>query len=140
MKTHLIFFPWKKSVLYPLSGRLALAVICSALIAAVQQTAQAPITLQHVIPAPPVGVQSGVQLGSSVAVDGIYTVVGAPLDDLQGTDCGTVKIFNSTTGDLLFVLPNPNPRAGARFGNAVANLGDARGGRRCGRHRGDIAR
>ena len=123
MKTHLIFFPWKKSVLYPLSGLLALAVICSALIAAVQQTAQAPITLQHVIPAPPVGVQSGVQLGSSVAVDGIYTVVGAPLDDLQGTDCGTVKIFNSTTGDLLFVLPNPHPRAGARFGNAVAISG-----------------
>ena len=123
MKTHLAFFPWKKSVLYPLSGILALVVICSALIAAVQQTAQAPTTLQHVIPAPPVGVQSGVQLGSSVAVDGIYTVVGAPLDDLQGTDCGTVKIFNSTTGDLLFVLPNPNPRAGARFGNAVAVSG-----------------
>ena len=123
MKTHLIFFPWKKSVCYPLSGLLALAVICSALIAAVQNTAQAPTTLQHVIPAPPVGVQSDVQLGFTVAVDDAYTVVGAPFDDLQATDSGTVKVFNSSTGALLFVLANPNPGAGAHFGYSVGVSG-----------------
>ena len=89
------------------AGLLALAVICSALIAAVQQTAQAPSTLEYVIPAPPVGAQSGPELGYSVAVDGAYTVVGAPFDDLRGTDCGAVRIFNSTTGELVFVLPIP---------------------------------
>ena len=86
-------------------------------------TAQVPDTLKHSIPAPPTGVQTGAQLGRSVAVDGGYTVLGAPYDDLGGSDSGVVKVFNSTTGVLLFVLPNPSPAAGDNFGSSVAISG-----------------
>jgi len=66
-------------------------------------------TLLHTIPAPPVGVQAGAKFGTNVAVDGNYTVVGAPFDDTGTVDAGVVKVFNTTTGVLLFVLPNPSP-------------------------------
>ncbi len=86
-------------------------------------TAQVPDTLKHFIPAPPTGVQTVAGLGYSVAVEGGYTVVGAPYDDLGGQDSGVVKVFNSTTGVLLFVLPNPSPAAGDNFGTSVAISG-----------------
>ncbi|MCE9609915.1 MAG: hypothetical protein K8R23_06870 [Chthoniobacter sp.] len=98
--------------------------------------AQVPDALNYSIPAPPVGVQggqgfggpfdpqaAGPQLGYSVAVDGAYTVVGAPLDDVGGSDSGVVKVFDSTTGALLFVLPNPSPGFGDRFGWSVGISG-----------------
>jgi hypothetical protein len=88
-----------------------------------QLRAQAPDTLQRTIPAPPVGAQSGGALGFAVAVDGELTVVGAPFDDLQATDSGVVKVFNSDTGQLLYVLPNPSPALEDRFGWSVAISG-----------------
>jgi hypothetical protein len=90
---------------------------------ALPAAAQIPNTLLHSIPAPSVGVQSGAQLGYSLAMDGAYTVVGAPLDDIGGTDSGMVKVFDSTTGGLLFVLPNPGPSMGDYFGTSVAISG-----------------
>ena len=98
----------------------ALAAVLTGLTPA---TAQVPDTLKYSIPAPPVGVQPGAQLGYSVAVEGGYTVVGAPCDDIGGVDAGVVKVFNSTTGALLFLIPNPSPVAGDSFGWSVAISG-----------------
>lgn len=80
-------------------------------------------TLKHSIPAPLLGVQQQAHLGSSVAVDGIYAVAGEPDDDTAGTDSGAVKIFDTTTGALLFVLNNPSPANFDNFGFAVAISG-----------------
>ncbi len=41
---------------------------------------------------------------------------------IAGAD-GLVKVFDSTSGTLLFVLPNPSPGFGEYFGNAVAISG-----------------
>ena len=83
-----------------------------------------PDQLRFSIPAPPVGVQTDAQLGNSVAMDGALTVLGAPYDDSGGNDSGVVKVFDTTTGALLFVLLNPGPeRAFGHFGIAVAISG-----------------
>ncbi|MEO7318281.1 MAG: FG-GAP repeat protein [Chthoniobacteraceae bacterium] len=65
-----------------------------------------PNTLIHSIPAPFGTPQSGAALGRSVAVEGGLTVAGAPLDDNGGLESGAVKVFDSGTGALLYVLPN----------------------------------
>ncbi len=94
--------------------------------------AQQPDTLRHSILAPPTGLQSEAQLGYSVAVEGGYTVVGAPYDDLGGADTydplggqdtGVVKVFDSATGVLVYVLLNPNPAGRVNFGRSVAISG-----------------
>jgi len=81
--------------------------------------AQIPNTLLNTIPAPPT-LQSGAQLGYSVAIAGGFTVVGAPLDDTGASNSGVVKVFDSVSGALLHVLKNPSPASGDNFGNAVA--------------------
>src|SRR5688572_18010905 len=81
-------------------------------------------TLQYSIPAPHSGgVQSGANLGSSVAVEGGFAVAAAPYDDTGAPDAGVVKVFESTTGALLHVLANPGPASGDNFGNSVAISG-----------------
>ncbi len=86
--------------------------------------AQQPDTLLHTILPPQTGVQSGASLGYSVAVDGIYTVTGAPRDDTGALNSGAVKVFHSTTGALLHVIPNPVPSDGCWFGESVALSGN----------------
>ncbi len=88
--------------------------------AALGQATPAPT---HYIPAPPVGMQPGAQLGSAVATDGNLTVTGAPSDDLLAQDSGVVKVFDSTTGALLHLLPNPTPARYDGFGSSVAISG-----------------
>lgn len=93
----------------------------------VQSFAQIPGTLLHSIP-PPFGVAlTNGQLGTSVAVEGPYAVAGAPRDalgtGLSSGGAGAVKVFDSTTGTLLLVLPNPSPGVDDNFGNAVAISG-----------------
>ena len=85
--------------------------------------AQLPDPLHHSIPAPPVGLQTGAHLGFSLAVDGGYTVVGAPRDDTGEYLSGVVKVFNSVTNALLLVIPNPNPTVDDFFGSSVAISG-----------------
>ena len=102
------------------SLRLSLVI---AIAAAISAAGPATATLQHSIAAPPTGAQTEGGLGYSVAVDGPYTAVGAPFDDLLGNDCGVVKIFDSSTGALLQVLPNPSPADGDNFGYSVAISG-----------------
>jgi hypothetical protein len=115
--------------------------VLAVVVATRQAKAQAPDTLRHSIAAPPVGAQSGARLGSSVAVDGIYTVVGAPYDDFEDRDSGVVKVFDSKTGALLHVIPNPSSDEEDLFGSSVSISGTRvvvgayqgqHGGGRCG--------
>src|SRR6185369_12363508 len=66
--------------------------------------AQLPNSLKYVIPAPFSTAQTGAGLGRSVAVDGTWMVVGAPFDDVGGEDDGVVKVFDSATGALQFII------------------------------------
>jgi WD40 repeat protein len=86
-------------------------------------SAQVPKALLHSIAGPPEGVQSGAQLGHSVAVDGGLTVVGASLDSTGGRMTGVVKVFDSETGALLHMLVNPDPIFDSGFGGSVAIAG-----------------
>ena len=85
-------------------------------------SAQDPYTLKQAIPPPTASPQSGGQLGYSVAVEGGYTVVGVPFDNTGGNRSGVAKVFDSTSGALLFVLLNPRP-ADLSFGISVAISG-----------------
>jgi hypothetical protein len=84
--------------------------------------AQQPDTLQTTMIAP-AGVQIASRLGYGVAIDGPYAVAGAPSDDVGSRDSGVVKVFDSATGALLFVIPNPNPVDDDWFGASVAISG-----------------
>ncbi|MEQ1749857.1 MAG: choice-of-anchor D domain-containing protein, partial [Prosthecobacter sp.] len=106
-----------------MKARLRTALLPLIALLALPAAAQVPYTLRHPIPAPPGGAQALAELGSSVAVDGDYTVVGAPLDDIGGQNAGVVKVFHSTTGTLLFLLPNPSPALNDQFGYSVAISG-----------------
>src|SRR5688500_5510975 len=93
--TRLLAAPGASSLLPPimkmtrhLSIVAALAVVTLNLSA--PTPAEAQDTLEHSIAAPPVGAQTGAELGQSVAVDGNYTVVGAPSDDIGGINSGVV--------------------------------------------------
>ena len=93
-------------------------ILFIALLLGLQATsAQQPNTLIQSIRSPPLGVQKGAQLGSSVAVEGGFAVIGVPLVDFGAIDSGVVKVFSSTTGELLHVLPNPTPGVKAQFTN-----------------------
>ena len=94
-----------------------------ALLAELPAPAQQPDTLQYSISTPPTAMQGGAQLGFSVAVDGSYTVVGAPYNDIGAQDAGVAKVFDTASGALLHVIPNPNPSAGDSFGWSVAISG-----------------
>ncbi len=82
-----------------------------------------PNTLQRFIPAPSTGPQVTSGLGYSVDIDGPYAVSGAPLDDVGGQDGGGVKVFDSTTGTLLYTLASPRLADNEYFGTSVAISG-----------------
>jgi hypothetical protein len=84
--------------------------------------AQQPDTLQ-VSMVPPVGIQTEAHLGQQLAMDGPFVVAGAPTDDTANRDSGVVKVFDSATGALLFVLRNPGPADNDRFGSSAAISG-----------------
>ncbi len=82
-------------------------------------TLHVPRNLLTTLPSPATGAQTNAQFGTSVAVDGIYTVVGSPLDDAGATDCGVVKVYHTNTGALLHTIANPSPATGDSFGFSV---------------------
>ncbi len=85
--------------------------------------AQVSFELKHDIP-PAFGTpQSQTRLGYSVAVDGGYTVVGAPFDSLGELYSGVVKVFDSNSGALLHTILNPTPASPDQFGRSVAISG-----------------
>lgn len=81
----------------------------------------------------------GGQFGSSVAAvadvngDGVIDLlVGVPHHNVATEDdnlvnAGRAFLFSGKDGSLLFTLDDPTPAEGARFGFAVAGLGDANG-------------
>jgi len=91
--------------------------------------AQIPNTLLHSVFGPPsTVVQTGAQLGYSVAMDGNLIVMGAPFDNTGAFHStinapGVAKVFDATTGALLHVLVNPEPQNIANFGKGVAVSG-----------------
>lgn len=107
-------------VLLAIAGLLALLALLFAVPAA---HGQVPDTLQASM-FPTDGIQIEARLGARVAVDDQYIVAGAPYDDTGGRDAGVVKIFDSSTGALLFVLTNPNPERYDYFGSPVAISGN----------------
>ena len=65
-------------------------------------------------------VTSADQFGYSVALDGNRAIIGAVIDDTNGTDVGQVHLFDATTGTLLQTFDDPTPTNGDSFGNSVA--------------------
>ena len=102
---------------------MCLSRIAAGMLLTLPASAQVFLAPRFSIPPPPAGLQSEGALGSSVAVDGGLTVLGAPKDDFGARDSGVVKGFNSTTGALLYVLPNPTPAEDDSFGFSVGVSG-----------------
>jgi hypothetical protein len=62
--------------------------------------------------------------GGAVAAAGENVLVGAPLDDLGGTDAGAAYLFDGKSGALLQTFRNPTPDKDDWFGVALAALGN----------------
>ena len=104
--------------------KLFFLITCISLMLATLATAAAPpLVRRHSIPMP-VDAQSGAKLGYSSAMDGNRVALGAPDDDTGAEDGGMVKIFNTTTGALELIVPNPGPSFNEQFGSAVALSGN----------------
>ena len=76
----------------------------------------------------PQGASNNHEFGYSVAIDGNYLVVGAPLEDVSGVaNTGRAYVFNVTSGVLVHTLENPNVYGTGEadeYGHAVAISGD----------------
>jgi hypothetical protein len=59
-----------------------------------------------------------------VTVDGALTACGAPQDNLGGDTSGVVRVYNSVSGALLYVIQDPAPFPGSRFGSSLALTGE----------------
>lgn len=68
--------------------------------------------------------QADTKLGSSVAIEGAWMVVGSPYDDIGGEDSGVVWVHDSANGALVHRLDNPSPLAMSRFGWSLAISGN----------------
>jgi hypothetical protein len=81
--------------------------------------AQLPIELKHINYPPSALLAPGAKQGTSAAVDGRFAVVGAPDDTIGGTGSGVVKVYDTGTGQLLYLIPCPEPGFNRAFGFAV---------------------
>ncbi len=61
--------------------------------------------------------------GVTVAVEGAIAIVGAWLDDDNGSDSGSAYLFDTTTGEQIAKLLAEDGAAGDRFGRSVAISG-----------------
>ncbi len=70
--------------------------------------------------------EAGDNFGYSVSVSGNYAVVGAPLDDGENTDEGSVLVYhlNGSTWELQQKITIPGLNDGDNFGHAVSISGD----------------
>ena len=68
----------------------------------------------------------GTLFGSGVSIDDSYLVVGAEVDNTDGTDSGIAYIYDPSTGDLLWTLTNPGDAPDFDlFGSSVAISGSS---------------
>ncbi|MEE9130266.1 MAG: FG-GAP repeat protein [Phycisphaerales bacterium] len=63
------------------------------------------------------------RFGVSVAIDGTRAIVGARLDDDNGTDSGSAYVFDVTTGQQIVKLVPSDNAAGDQFGRSVGISG-----------------
>ncbi len=63
------------------------------------------------------------EFGRSVAISGTSAIVGAYLDDDDGTDSGSAYLFDTTTGQQIAKLLADDGAAEDRFGISVAISG-----------------
>ena len=63
------------------------------------------------------------QFDSSVSIYENNVLVGAPFDDIGGTDAGSAYLFDATTGGLLVTFNNPSPEPDDFFGQSVSISG-----------------
>ncbi len=61
------------------------------------------------------------EFGTSLTSIGKNIVVSAPFDDFGATDSGSIYVFDSTNGNLLKTIRNPNPHSGDQFGTSLDN-------------------
>src|SRR4051812_4455810 len=95
------------------SCKLSVALLCLLVLSATTWGAAViPDALNHSVLAPPTGVQAGASFGNVVLLEGPYAVVAVESDDYGGSASGLLKIYDASTADLLFVIPNPTPRFG----------------------------
>ncbi len=64
------------------------------------------------------------EFGSSVAVDSNNVLIGAPLDDTNGTNVGQAHLFDASTGNLLQTFNDPTPTGSDEFGRSVTLNGN----------------
>ncbi|MCA9166220.1 MAG: PQQ-binding-like beta-propeller repeat protein [Planctomycetales bacterium] len=58
--------------------------------------------------------------GQAVAIDGDYLLVGASMDDTNGTNVGQAHLFDLVTGQLLMTFNDPASTGQDNFGDSVA--------------------
>jgi FG-GAP repeat len=63
---------------------------------------------------------NGDGFGAALAMVGSRVLVGAPLDDRDGPDTGSVHLLDAATGRVRRRYANPSGRSGENFGHAVA--------------------
>ena len=63
---------------------------------------------------------NGDGFGAALAIVGSDVLVGAPLDDRDGLDTGSVHLLDTATGRVRHRYANPSGRSGENFGHAVA--------------------
>ena len=105
---------------FPVLRKLGLPALC---LVALSVSAQQPGSLLQLLSPPDGAAQESAAMGLSVAVSPTYTLAGAPFDDLGAQDSGAVKVFDTASGNLLFVLRNPSPNVSDQFGMSVALSG-----------------
>lgn len=58
--------------------------------------------------------------GRSVAIDGNYSLIGAPRNNTNGNNVGQAHLFDATTGKLVRTFDDPTATGGDYFGFSVA--------------------
>ena len=60
------------------------------------------------------------RFGTSVALDGNTVLIGAPIDDTNGSGVGQAHLFDASTGNLLHTFDDPTVTTVDEFGTSVA--------------------
>lgn len=78
-----------------------------------------PYTGDHLLTFTDPQPEEGDAFAFEVESDGETVYIGARLDNLAGTNSGTVFVFDLDTGDLLDSIENPDPNSGDNFGTSL---------------------
>ncbi len=79
-------------------------------------------TLLHTFANPNPGGGDG--FGFAMGISGNDILIGAPQEDLFGTDAGAAYLFDAVSGTLVQTLSSPTPGTNDKFGQSVGIAGD----------------